>query len=91
VAERENYVYKLPSGEIVSIYSDETPRKQAEEELQKQYEMFYNVTELSSSAILIFDITGKVLFANNMAEEVFEIEKEKIMNMNINQSETRYN
>ena len=29
---RENYVYKLPSGEIVAIYEDITERKQAEEE-----------------------------------------------------------
>jgi len=32
---RENYVYKLPSGEIVAVYSDETERKRAEEELRK--------------------------------------------------------
>ncbi|MEJ2233013.1 MAG: PAS domain S-box protein [Syntrophobacterales bacterium] len=32
---RENYVYKLPSGEIVAAYSDETERKRAEEELRK--------------------------------------------------------
>jgi light-regulated signal transduction histidine kinase (bacteriophytochrome) len=30
---RENYVYKLPSGEIVTIYDDVTERKQAEEEI----------------------------------------------------------
>jgi PAS domain S-box-containing protein len=29
---RENYVYKLPSGEIVAIYEDVTEKKQAEEE-----------------------------------------------------------
>lgn len=32
---RENYVYKLPSGEIVAVYNDITKRKQAEEELIK--------------------------------------------------------
>ena len=30
---RENYVYKLPSGEIVAVYDDVTERKQAEEAL----------------------------------------------------------
>lgn len=30
---RENYVYKLPSGEIVAIYDDVTARKQAEEQV----------------------------------------------------------
>jgi PAS domain S-box-containing protein len=32
---RDNYVYKLPSGEIVAVYSDETERMQAEEALKK--------------------------------------------------------
>ncbi|MCP4608675.1 MAG: PAS domain S-box protein [Planctomycetes bacterium] len=30
---RENYVYKLPSGEIVAVYDDVTERKRAEEQL----------------------------------------------------------
>ncbi len=32
---RENYVYKLPSGEIVAVYDDVTDRKRAELELEK--------------------------------------------------------
>ena len=35
---RENYIFKLPTGEIVSVYDDITKRKQAEEELQKTKE-----------------------------------------------------
>ena len=31
----ENYVYKLPSGEIVAVFDDITDRKQAEEEIRK--------------------------------------------------------
>jgi len=31
---RENYVYRLPSGEIVAVYDDITERKRAEEALQ---------------------------------------------------------
>ncbi len=37
---RENYVYKLPSGELIAVYSDETLRKKTEEELyQRQREL----------------------------------------------------
>ncbi|MBW2703755.1 MAG: response regulator [Deltaproteobacteria bacterium] len=32
---RANYVYKLPSGEIVAVYNDETKRKMAEQENEK--------------------------------------------------------
>ncbi|MHC4563129.1 MAG: PAS domain S-box protein [Planctomycetota bacterium] len=31
---RENYVYKLPSGEVVAVYDDVTERKQAEQAVQ---------------------------------------------------------
>jgi len=33
---RQNFVYKLPSGEIVAVFTDETQRKQLEEKLQEQ-------------------------------------------------------
>ncbi|MEW6663248.1 MAG: PAS domain S-box protein, partial [Bacillota bacterium] len=32
---RENYVYKLPSGEIVAVYDDVTERKKMEDELRR--------------------------------------------------------
>ena len=35
---RENYVYKLPSGELVAVYQDITDRKRLEEEL-RQYSL----------------------------------------------------
>jgi K+-sensing histidine kinase KdpD len=35
---RDNAVYKLPSGEVVAVYSDETERKIAEEALKKSYD-----------------------------------------------------
>ncbi len=38
---RDNFVYKLRSGEIVAVYSDETERKQAEEALQKANDELY--------------------------------------------------
>lgn len=38
---RDNFVYKLPSGEIVSVYSDETERRQAEDSLNKAHKELY--------------------------------------------------
>lgn len=32
---RDNYVYKLPQGEIVAIYDDVTKQKQAEEQMHQ--------------------------------------------------------
>jgi PAS domain S-box-containing protein len=42
---RENFVYKLPSGEIVAVYSDETERKQAEEALRKAHDELYHLSQ----------------------------------------------
>jgi PAS domain S-box-containing protein len=42
---RDNYVYKLPSGEVVAVYSDVTERKQAEEALQKAHDELYRFSK----------------------------------------------
>ena len=42
---RDNFVYKLPSGEIVAVYSDETQRKQAEDALQSAHEELYSFSQ----------------------------------------------
>ena len=42
---RDNFVYKLPSGEVVAVYSDETEQKQAEEKLRKAHEELYTFSQ----------------------------------------------
>jgi len=45
---KENYIYKLPSGEIIDVYDDITGRKQAEEQLFQYQERLQSLTsELS--------------------------------------------
>ena len=48
---RENYVFKLPSGEIVAIYSDETEKKQKEEIITRQAQ---EIIDLSTPIIQIW-------------------------------------
>jgi PAS domain S-box-containing protein len=40
---KENYVYKLPSGEVIAIYDDVTERRQAEELLKNSENMFRSI------------------------------------------------
>ena len=76
---RENFVYKLPSGEIVAIYSDETERKQAEETLKKSEEKYRTLFEAESDAIFIVDEeTADVLDANEAALQLYGYSRKEI-------------
>jgi PAS domain S-box-containing protein len=56
----ENYVYKLPSGEIIAVFDDVTERKQAEEALR---EKSLQVQRLADELELIIDgIPGRIFF-----------------------------
>ncbi|HII98618.1 MAG TPA: PAS domain S-box protein, partial [Methanoregula sp.] len=59
---RENYVYKLPSGEIVSLYEDVTEKKQAEEDRERLLVAVEEEREKLSS--LVSSITDEVWFAD---------------------------
>jgi CheY-like chemotaxis protein len=50
---RENYVYRLPSGDIVAVYNDITEKKRMEEKLQKSEQRFRAIAERSFDAIFI--------------------------------------
>ncbi|MBU0502261.1 MAG: PAS domain S-box protein, partial [Candidatus Margulisbacteria bacterium] len=77
---RENYVYKLPSGEIVAVYADITARKQAEEALQKSQEQFQTITETSPIPIVMTDKTdSKIIFANSAMAKLIGLSKEEFI------------
>ncbi|HIE32367.1 MAG TPA: PAS domain S-box protein [Methanosarcinales archaeon] len=72
---REHFVYKLPSGEIVAVYHDETDRRIAEEaikrserQLRETKEYLTNVIESSADAIVVVDMDGIVRDWNAGAE-----------------------
>jgi PAS domain S-box-containing protein len=53
---RENWVYKLSTGEVVAVYNDITGRKQAEEALIKNEEMYRLVVDNMADVIAIIDM-----------------------------------
>lgn len=84
---RENFVFKLPTGEIVAVYDDITERKQQEQVTLKKEEQYHLLYENSSDAILLTSPDGRIFSANPTAcimlgrseEEICRIGREGII------------
>ncbi|MCF8144676.1 MAG: PAS domain S-box protein [Deltaproteobacteria bacterium] len=66
---RENFVYKLPSGDVVSVYSDETQRRRAEEALQENEKKYRVLVENAGEVILVAQ-DGQIMFVNRRISDV---------------------
>jgi len=65
---RENYVYKLSSGEIVAIYRDITAHKKVEEEIWLQKERAQVTLKAIGDGVITTDINGNIEYLNPTAE-----------------------
>jgi PAS domain S-box-containing protein len=61
---RENFVFKLPSGEIVAVYRDETRRKQAEEALRMRADRLDSIINSSYAGYFYMDRNGVIRRVN---------------------------
>jgi signal transduction histidine kinase len=67
---RDNFVYKLPSGEIVTVYRDETERKQMEEALRESEQELKTVLEGSPIPTFVINRDHIVQYWNKALEEL---------------------
>ena len=67
---RDNYIYRLPSGEVVAVYDDITERVQAQKELRKSESRYRALSEATFEAIFISE-KGICLDTNQRATELF--------------------
>ncbi|MGZ5472128.1 MAG: PAS domain S-box protein, partial [Nitrososphaeraceae archaeon] len=52
---RENYVYKLPNGNVVSVYNDLTDKKQSEDKLIRIYKKYKELVEMLPEVVVETD------------------------------------
>ncbi len=60
----ENYVFKLPSGELVAIFEDRTRQKVAEAELIRSEKKYRLLVENQTDLVVKVDLEGRFLFVS---------------------------
>ena len=78
---RENYVYKLPSGEIVAIYDDVTEKQQAEQVLRWSEERFRTMFEMSPLGMACNAMDGRFIEANSALLGMLGYSTEELNNL----------
>lgn len=66
---RENFVYRLPSGEVVAVYDDLTAQKQAEEELARAERAWRDIFHAIGQPAVILDPEHGIIAANQAVLE----------------------
>ncbi|MHA2247215.1 MAG: PAS domain S-box protein [Candidatus Hodarchaeales archaeon] len=80
---RENFIYKLPSGEIVAVYDDVTTRKQVEVALEKSEKKYRSLFESAPIGIGIANLEGYVLETNQKILEIMGYTSEEIKTVSL--------
>ncbi|NQT72289.1 MAG: PAS domain S-box protein, partial [Chloroflexi bacterium] len=75
---RDNYVYKLETGEIVAVYRDLSEQKHLEESLLKSEEYYRSVFENTGTAIGIVEADMTISRVNNQFMTLSGYEREEV-------------
>ncbi len=74
-----NYIYKLQTGEVVTVYEDVTDQKKTEESLRIAEEQYRIITESTIDIIFIVNKTGKQLYFNEAVKSVLGYEQAEVI------------
>ncbi len=68
---RENYLYKLPSGEIIAVYEDVSEKKKAAAIIRNERLLLYNILSSMQDGVYIINTDFDFEFTNTALEEEF--------------------
>lgn len=66
----ENYVYRLPGGEIVAVFKDITERRLAEEQIRQSEQCFRSIVETAQEGIWQVAADWRTVYVNRRMEEL---------------------
>jgi PAS domain S-box-containing protein len=78
---RENWVYKLPNGDIVSVYNDVTEKKKGEEALRASEAKYRELINRMNDTAWVIGLDGKFMDANDAATRVLGYSREELISM----------
>ncbi len=76
---RENYIFKLNSGEIVSIYDDITEKKQAEQALKESEAKFRLLIKNSNDILVLANGKGEQFFISDVVTNITGYTSEELI------------
>jgi PAS domain S-box-containing protein/putative nucleotidyltransferase with HDIG domain len=80
---RENYIYKLPSGEIAAVYDDITERKQAEDTIKRQLAEITHYYKNIPIGLAVLDCDLHFLKINDILAQINGIPAEEHINKTV--------
>ncbi|MBN1411742.1 MAG: PAS domain S-box protein [Spirochaetales bacterium] len=75
----ENFVYRLPTGEIVAVFDNVTEKKRLEQELVESEQRLRSVIEYAAEGIILVDESGVVIAWNKAIEKQTGIPSDKAL------------
>ncbi len=88
---RENYVYRLAGGDVVTIYDDVSERKKAEDKLLEREERYHMLFDNVSDAIFVHEVSpvdfspGRFIEINDAACRYLGYSREELLQMSVPQ------
>ncbi len=76
---RDNYIYRLPSGEVVAVYDDVTKTRQAEQRLRDTMTLYRTLVRTSPDATIMTDLDGFLTFVSPQAADLFGYDTRDLM------------